>query len=50
MLSPLDFSSLPGIILISTTVFRLSLTITTARLILAEGDAGEIIRTFGEFV
>ncbi|WP_342163547.1 type III secretion system export apparatus subunit SctV [Methylobacterium sp. SD21] len=49
VLSPLDFSSLPGIILIST-VFRLSLTITTARLILAEGDAGEIIRTFGEFV
>lgn len=49
VLSPLNFSSLPGIILIST-VFRLSLTITTARLILAEGDAGEIIRTFGEFV
>jgi type III secretion protein V len=49
VLSPLEFSSLPGIILIST-VFRLALTITTARLILAEGDAGEIIRTFGEFV
>ncbi|MER2249765.1 type III secretion system export apparatus subunit SctV [Methylorubrum podarium] len=47
--SPLEFSALPGIILIST-VFRLALTITTARLILAEGDAGEIIRTFGEFV
>ncbi|KNY20759.1 type III secretion system export apparatus subunit SctV [Methylobacterium sp. ARG-1] len=49
VLTPLEFSSLPGIILIST-VFRLALTITTARLILAEGDAGEIIRTFGEFV
>ena len=49
VLSPLEFSSLPGIILIST-VFRLALTITTARLILAEGDAGDIIRTFGEFV
>ncbi|BAU89967.1 type III secretion system FHIPEP family protein [Methylorubrum populi] len=49
VLSPLEFSTLPGIILIST-VFRLALTITTARLILAEGDAGEIIRTFGEFV
>ncbi len=47
--SPLEFSALPGIILIST-VFRLALTITTARLILAEGDAGDIIRTFGEFV
>lgn len=49
VLSPLEFSTLPGIILIST-VFRLALTITTARLILAEGDAGDIIRTFGEFV
>ena len=49
VLSPLEFSSLPGIILIST-VFRLAITITTARLILAEGDAGDIIRTFGEFV
>ncbi|GLS46839.1 type III secretion system export apparatus subunit SctV [Methylobacterium brachythecii] len=49
VLSPLEFSTLPGVILIST-VFRLALTITTARLILAEGDAGDIIRTFGEFV
>jgi type III secretion protein V len=47
--SPLDFSTLPGIILIST-VFRLALTITTTRLILSEGDAGHIVRTFGEFV
>ncbi|MGY3695573.1 type III secretion protein V [Bradyrhizobium sp. USDA 3240] len=45
----LDFSSLPGVILIST-VFRLSLTIATTRLILAEGDAGSIIHTFGDFV
>ena len=37
--TPLDFSSLPGVILIST-VFRLALTIATTRLILAEGDAG----------
>jgi type III secretion protein V len=49
ILSPLEFSTLPGIILIST-VFRLALTITTTRLILADGDAGEIVRTFGEFV
>ncbi|MBP1290493.1 MULTISPECIES: type III secretion system export apparatus subunit SctV [Bradyrhizobium] len=47
--TPLDFSSLPGVILIST-VFRLALTIATTRLILAEGDAGSIIRTFGDFV
>lgn len=47
--TPLDFSSLPGVILIST-VFRLSLTVATTRLILAEGDAGSIIHTFGDFV
>jgi type III secretion protein V len=47
--TPLEFSSLPGVILIST-VFRLALTITTTRLILSEADAGDIIRTFGEFV
>lgn len=34
--TPLDFSSLPGVILIST-VFRLALTVATTRLILAEG-------------
>ncbi|WBL81372.1 type III secretion system export apparatus subunit SctV [Bradyrhizobium xenonodulans] len=49
ILAPLDFSSLPGIILIST-VFRLALAITTTRLILSQAEAGEIIRTFGEFV
>ncbi|PVE21681.1 EscV/YscV/HrcV family type III secretion system export apparatus protein [Microvirga sp. KLBC 81] len=47
--TPLDLSSLPGVILIST-VFRLALTIATTRLILAEGDAGSIIHTFGDFV
>ncbi|WP_036259195.1 type III secretion system export apparatus subunit SctV [Mesorhizobium sp. WSM3224] len=47
--TPLEFSSLPGVILIST-VFRLALTIATTRLILAEGEAGSIIHTFGEFV
>lgn len=47
--TPLEFSSLPSVILIST-IFRLSLTISTTRLILAEGDAGSIIHTFGDFV
>ncbi|MET3583836.1 type III secretion protein V [Mesorhizobium robiniae] len=47
--TPIDFSSLPGVILIST-VFRLALTIATTRLILAEGEAGSIIYTFGDFV
>ncbi|MET3597629.1 type III secretion protein V [Mesorhizobium shonense] len=47
--TPLELSSLPGVILIST-VFRLALTIATSRLILAEGEAGSIIHTFGDFV
>lgn len=47
--SPLALSSLPGIILIST-LFRLSLSITTTRLILANGDAGAIVESFGAVV
>lgn len=47
--SPLSFSSFPAILLM-TTMFRLSLTISTTRQILLEADAGQIIQTFGEFV
>lgn len=47
--SPLAFSSFPAILLM-TTLFRLSLTISTTRLILLEADAGNIVQTFGEFV
>lgn len=43
------FSALPPVILLST-LFRLALSITTTRLILLEGDAGEIVQAFGEFV
>lgn len=46
---PLEFSSFPAILLI-TTLFRLSLSISTTRLILLEGDAGQIIETFGEII
>lgn len=46
---PLAISSFPSILLL-TTLFRLSLSIATTRLILLEGDAGHIIQTFGEFV
>jgi type III secretion protein V len=49
MASPADLSTLPTVILL-TTVFRLSISITTSRLVLTQADAGEIIRTFGEFV
>ena len=47
--SPVDFSSLPSVILIST-VFRLSISIAATRLILLEGEGGQIIQTFGDFV
>ncbi len=46
---PVELSSLPSVILIAT-LFRLAITITTARLILLQGDAGEIINAFGSFV
>lgn len=45
----LEFSSFPTILLI-TTVFRLSLNISTTRGILSSGYAGSVIETFGNFV
>ncbi|HEY0210484.1 EscV/YscV/HrcV family type III secretion system export apparatus protein [Acerihabitans sp.] len=45
----LSFSTFPSVLLI-TTLFRLALTISTARLILTDADAGEIIASFGQFV
>ena len=47
--SATELSTLPSLILV-TTAFRLSISITTSRLVLVQGDAGAIIRTFGEFV
>ncbi|MBT1261888.1 type III secretion system export apparatus subunit SctV [Pseudomonas pergaminensis] len=44
-----EFSALPPLILLST-LFRLSLSITTTRLILLHGDAGHIVKAFGDFV
>ena len=49
ILSPLEFTAFPAVLLI-TTLFRLALSITTTRLILMDGDAGDIITTFGNFV
>lgn len=46
---PVEFSSLPPIILLAT-LFRLALSISTTRLILLEGDAGQIVAAFGNFV
>lgn len=47
--SPLDLSVFPTILLI-TTLMRLSLSVSTTRLILLHHDAGEIIYSFGNFV
>ena len=46
---PSEFSAFPAIILIATT-FRLAVSISTTRMILAQADAGAIIDTFGTFV
>lgn len=47
--TPLEISIFPGLLLIST-LFRLSLNISSTRLILIEGYAGKVIETFGQFV
>lgn len=46
---PLDFSVLPSLLLIMT-LFRLSLNISTTRLVLLNGFAGNVIQQFGQFV
>ena len=45
----LDLSIFPSLLLI-TTLFRLALNISSTRLILLEGYAGEVITAFGNFV
>lgn len=47
--TPIAFNSFPSVLLIST-LFRLSLSVATTRLILLEADAGHIIDAFGHFV
>jgi type III secretion protein V len=47
--SPLELSAFPTLLLV-TTLFRLSLNVSSTRLALAEGHAGSIIQAFGEFV
>lgn len=54
MLSPLEFSIFPSLLLV-TTLLRLGLNVASTRLILMNGDqgpdaAGSIIQSFGEFV
>lgn len=46
---PLEFSVFPSLLLV-TTIFRLALNISSTRLILATGNPGTVIETFGTFV
>ena len=46
---PLDFSTFPSVLLL-TTLFRLSISIATTRMILTEVDGGHIVKQFGEMV
>ena len=46
---PLDFSVFPSLLLV-TTLFRLALNVSSTRLILLRGYAGQIIESFGTFV
>ena len=45
----LDFSSFPSLLLL-TTMFRLAINVSVTRLILTSGDAGSVVKSFGEFV
>ncbi|HEX5035343.1 MAG TPA: FHIPEP family type III secretion protein, partial [bacterium] len=45
----LKIASFPTLLLI-TTIFRLALNISSTRLILSQGHAGEVIEAFGSFV
>ena len=46
---PLEFSSFPAVLFI-LTLFRLGLNVSSTRLILGEGHAGNIIQAFGTFI
>lgn len=45
----LEFSVFPSLLL-TVTLFRLSLNVATTRLILSQADAGQVIEVFGTFV
>ncbi len=46
---PLQLSIFPSLLVI-TTMYRLSLNVTATKLILGEGEAGQVIEGFGRFV
>src|SRR5581483_8262166 len=45
----LDFSVFPTLLLL-TTMFRLAINVSVTRLVLANGDAGSVVKAFGNFV
>ena len=45
----LDMASYPTMLLF-TTIFRISLNVSSTKLILKNGDAGKVVDTFGKFV
>ena len=45
----LDFAAFPSLLLL-TTMFRLAINVSVTRLILTSGDAGSVVKAFGEFV
>ncbi len=46
---PIEFSAFPSLLLL-LTLFRLGLNVSTTRLILSDGYAGEVIDAFGHFL
>lgn len=46
---PLEYSTFPTILLVAT-LFRLGLNVSSTRLILLNGEAGQVIHAFGTFV
>jgi len=46
---PVEFSTFPALLLIAT-LFRLSLNVSATRLILSDGDAGQVISAVGTYV
>ena len=47
--TPLEFSTLPTVLL-GATLFRLALNVASTRLILLDGEAGQVIQSFGATV
>jgi type III secretion protein V len=49
VVKPLDFSTFPTVLLI-TTLFRIGISVSTARMVLTEANAGTIVHQFGVMV